>query len=88
MTTFETAMIDQMAVRHHLASRTFPQLHAKLNAWLSKPENSGLKTERTGPLFGDVEQAVGFSIPPGSLTSNQRLWLGEYTRAWQRLANE
>ena len=81
-------MIDQMTLRHHLASRTFPQLHEKLNAWLAKPENSGLRTQRTGPLFGDVEQVVGFPIPPGSLTSDQRLWLAEYTRAWQRLADQ
>jgi hypothetical protein len=81
-------MIDQMRIRRHLASRTFPQLHEKLNAWLAKPENSSLKTERTGPLFGDVEQAVGFSIPPGSLTSDQRLWLSEFTHAWRRLADQ
>jgi hypothetical protein len=81
-------MIDQMAVRHHLASRTFPQLREKLKAWLSKPENADLKTERTGPLLGDVEQAVGFSIPPGSLTNDQRIWLGEFTRAWQRLVDQ
>ena len=85
--TKEKTVTDQMTIRHHLASRTFPQLHAKLNFWLAKPENASIKTERTGPLFGDVEQAVGFSIPPGSLTGDQRLWLGEFTRAWRRLAD-
>ena len=76
-------MIDQIAVRHHLASRTFPQLHEKLNSWLAKPENANLKTKRAGPLLGDVEQAVGFSIPPGSLPSSQRtLCWAEYARAY------
>jgi len=81
-------MIDQMTVRHHLASRTFPQLREKLNLWLAKPENAHLRTERTGPLFGDVEQVVGFPIPPGSLTSDQRMWLAEFTRAWNRLGDQ
>ena len=81
-------MLDQMTLRHHLASRTFPQLHEKLDAWLAKPENFGLKSDVSGPLFGDVEQAVGFWIRPGSLTNDQRLWLAEYTRAWNRLADE
>lgn len=82
-------MIDQMTVRHHLASRTFPQLHDKLNAWLAKPENASLKDlKQDGGLWGDVERACGLRLAPGSLTSDQRIWLGEYTRAWHRLADE
>jgi hypothetical protein len=81
-------MTEQMNLRHYLASRTFPQLHAKLNAWLAKPENAHLKVEQSGPLFGDAEQAVRFAIGPGTLTDDQRLWLGEYARAWHRLADQ
>jgi hypothetical protein len=77
-----------MALRRHLASRTFPQLREKFAAWIADPTNAHLKTERTGPLFGDVEQVCGFPIQPGSLTGDQRLWLAEFTRAWQRLADQ